>query len=120
MRDRTELLFESFVKSNRLALMWGVPFGAGLALFASDLVHHGIGEKWAPAIGLLQAFGLIAAIDQVGFNWDSYFRARGETRPVALVSLLVLVPFGAVAVPLLLADGLDGYAIGMGSWPRSR
>ena len=44
--DRTDLLFESFVKSNRLALMWGMPFGIGLALFASDLVEFGIGERW--------------------------------------------------------------------------
>jgi len=36
--DRTELLFETFVKSNRLALMWAMPFGLGLALFAPDLV----------------------------------------------------------------------------------
>ena len=36
--DRTELLFETFVKSNRLALMWAMPSGLGLALFAPDLV----------------------------------------------------------------------------------
>ena len=29
--DRTELLFETFVKSNRLTLMWAVPFGAAVA-----------------------------------------------------------------------------------------
>lgn len=49
-------MFESFVKSNRLALMWGAPFGVGLSLFA-DLVDHGIGDEWKPAVGLLQAFG---------------------------------------------------------------
>ena len=27
VRDRRDALFESFVKSNRLALMWGMPFG---------------------------------------------------------------------------------------------
>ena len=35
------------MKSNRLALMWGVPFGVGLTLFAADLVEFGIGEEWA-------------------------------------------------------------------------
>jgi O-antigen/teichoic acid export membrane protein len=114
VQDRADLLMETFVKSNRLAMMWGVPFGTGLALFASDLVHKGIGDKWVPAIGLIQAFGLIAALDQVGFNWDDYFRARGDTRPVAVVSLLTLIPFGAVAVPLLFAHGLNGFAVGMG------
>lgn len=113
VRDRTDLLFESFVKSNRLALMWGVPFGLGLALFAEDIVDFGIGERWEPAVTLIQVFGLIAAADQLAFNWDAYFRARGETKPMAVVALLNAVVFGAVAVPLLYSDGLDGYAVGM-------
>src|SRR5436305_1065252 len=46
VRDRTSLLYESFVKSNRLALMWAVPFGVALTLFASELVRFGIGERW--------------------------------------------------------------------------
>ena len=33
------------MKSNRLAMMWGIPFGVGLALFAADLVHHVIGRE---------------------------------------------------------------------------
>ena len=56
MRDRLDLLFETFVKSNRIALMWGLPFGVGVALFASDLVHFGIGDRWRPGVGLIQAF----------------------------------------------------------------
>ncbi|TML02013.1 MAG: hypothetical protein E6G41_15890, partial [Actinobacteria bacterium] len=43
VRERRDLLFESFVKSNRLALLWGIPFGVGVALFAGDLVQFGIG-----------------------------------------------------------------------------
>ena len=61
MRDRRDLLLESFVKSNRLALMWGFPFGVGVALFGADLVHFVIGDRWAGAIVLIQAFGLMAA-----------------------------------------------------------
>lgn len=113
VKDRTELLFETFVKSNRLALMWGVPFGAGLALFAADLVEFGIGERWRPAVGLLQVFGLIAAANHIGFNWTAFFRARGETRPIAVANAVVLVAFTASAVPLLLSHGLGGFALGM-------
>ena len=29
VRDRKDVLFEAFVKSNRLALMWALPFGFG-------------------------------------------------------------------------------------------
>jgi O-antigen/teichoic acid export membrane protein len=113
VRDRTELLFESFVTSNRLGLMWGVPLGVGIALFASDLVHYGLGERWRPAVELIQIFGLIAAADQLGFNWDAYYRARGDTRPIAVVGVGTGVVFVAAAIPLLVVDGLEGLGIGM-------
>lgn len=113
VRDRADLLFESFVKSNRLGLMWGVPLGVGIALFASDLVHYGIGERWRPAVGLIEIFGLIAAADQLGYNWDAYYRARGQTRPIAIVSVATTIVFLAAAIPLLVTDGLEGLGIGM-------
>jgi O-antigen/teichoic acid export membrane protein len=111
--DRTALLHESFVKSNRLGLMWAVPFGVGLTLFAHDLVHFGIGDRWLPAVVLLQWFGVIAALNHLGFNWDAYFRARGDTRPIAVTSVAAIVVFCGVAIPLMLTDGLRGLAIGL-------
>jgi O-antigen/teichoic acid export membrane protein len=111
--DRTALLHESFVKSNRLALMWAVPFGLGLALFAEDLVHFGIGDRWVPAIVLLQWFGVVAAANHLGFNWDAYFRARDDTRPIAVASAVAIVAFVGAAIPLMLTDGLEGLAIGL-------
>jgi O-antigen/teichoic acid export membrane protein len=115
LRDRTALLLETFVKSNRLALMWGVPFGVGIALFAGDLVHFVLGRKWDGAIGLIRAFGLIAALNHVAFNWDAFYRARGDTRPIAVWSAWVLGAFLAAALPLLVLEGLDGFAWGMGA-----
>lgn len=111
--DRTDVLFESFVKSNRLALMWAMPFGVGLALFAEDLVRFGIGERWRAAIPLLQAFGLIAAVNHLGFNWTSYFRARADTRPIAVTSAVTTVAFVVLTLPLLIFGGLEGFAYGM-------
>jgi polysaccharide transporter, PST family len=111
--DRTELLFEAFVKSNRLALMWGAPFGVGLALFADDLVHYVFGEQWRLAVGLLQAFGLIAAVNHVAFNWGAFYRARGETRPALVIAVLVAASCALIVLPALVLWGLDGLAAGM-------
>jgi O-antigen/teichoic acid export membrane protein len=111
--DRTELLFESFVKSNQLALMWAMPFGLGLALFASDFVHHVLGNRWTDAIVLLQAFGITAAIGHLGFNWRTYFMARGDTRPIAVQSLILAAFFLAVGMPAIFIAGLDGLAFTM-------
>lgn len=113
VKDRTELLFEAFVKSNRLALMWGLPFGVGLALFAPDLVRYVIGERWHQAIHLIQVFGFFAAVHQIGFNWTAFYSARAETRPIAVVNVATMLAFLATVPVLTAVDGLDGFAIGM-------
>jgi O-antigen/teichoic acid export membrane protein len=110
--ERRELLFEAFTKSNRLALMWGVPFGVGLSLFAADLIEFGIGEQWSEALILLQVFGLTAAVNHIGFNWSAFYRASAQTRPIAVVNVLALAAFCATCVPLIFSDGLTGFAIG--------
>ena len=113
VRERTALLYESFVKSNRLALMWAVPFGVGLTLFAAALVRFGIGERWRPAVVVLQVFGITAALNHVGFNWTAYFRARSQTRPIALANVAATLVFLIAGIPLLLAFGLKGFAAGI-------
>lgn len=114
VRDRADLLFEAFETSNRIALIWGVPFGLGLALFAGDFVEFVVGERWRPAVFLLQVFGASMGIGHIGHNWDAFYRARGQTRPIAIWSAICMVSFLAVPAPLLLIEGLDGFAVGMG------
>lgn len=113
VQDRGQVLLETFLKSNRVGLMWGVPFGIGIALFAQDLVDYGIGRQWQPAVVLLQVFGVIQTLHQVGFNWDSFYRARGETRPVAVLAAVVLATFATCTLPLMIIYELDGFAAGM-------
>jgi O-antigen/teichoic acid export membrane protein len=113
VKDRTDLLFESFWKSNRLALLWAAPVGAGAALFAGVFVHYVIGEKWRFAEPLIVTFGINAGLNQIGFNWTAFFRARDDTRPVAVAGVFSLVSTLAIAVPLLVADGLTGFGIGL-------
>lgn len=113
VKERTDLLFESFSKSNRLALLWGFPCGIAVALFAADGVHFVLGESWELAIPLIQVLGLTAAFDQIGFNWTAFARARGETRPVAVATAAMLIVVLAAGVPLLLSHGLAGFAIAM-------
>jgi O-antigen/teichoic acid export membrane protein len=112
-KDRLDILAESFVKSNRLALMWAMPFGVGVTLFARDLVHFAIGDTWIPAIGPLEVFGVTAAVGHIGFNWDAYLRAVGNTRPIAWTTGISVVVFLATGVPLLFSNGLVGISLGL-------
>ena len=114
VKDRPDLLFESFWKSNRLALLWAAPIGAAAALFASDFVTHVLGEKWRFAVPLVALFGVNAALNQIGFNWMAFYRAIGNTRPQAVSAGVGLVSVLAIAVPLLAVYGLTAFGVGMG------
>ena len=113
VRDRADLLGESFVKSNRLALMWAMPFGIGLAMFCGDLVHYVLGDKWQPAVTLLQFYGVIAAVGHIAYNWDAFMRATGRTRPIAVGSVASMITFLVLGLPLLFTYGLTGLAMGV-------
>lgn len=111
VQGRVDLLMESFTTSNRLALMWAIPFGAGLALFADDLLVRVMGPEWADGVSLLQATAVALAIHQIGFNWTAFYRARGDTTPIAWAGLVGVVTFLVLVLPLTLSDGLDGLGL---------
>jgi O-antigen/teichoic acid export membrane protein len=115
--DRTRLLSEIFVKTNRLALMWAVPFGVGVALFAGDLVHFVLGARWEPAIPLLEIMGLVTAFNHVGYNWSAFVKSRGTTWPMAVTAVVVSAVVAASAIPLMYSDGVVGigYAFAAGT-----
>src|SRR3954451_14640644 len=93
--------------------MCAVPFGVGLALFASDLVRYGIGLKRAPAIVLLPLSGIAAAIHQIGFNWDAFYRASNNTRPISWSAAWGIVACLGTIISFLLVWGLDGAGWGL-------
>ena len=111
--DRRQVLYEAFVKSNRVVLMWAIPFSLGLALFSQDLITYVIGEHWRSAEGLLIAMALIVGATQIAFNWTMFFRALNDTTPLFFAAALRLIVFGAVLLPALLAWGLTGYIVGL-------
>lgn len=113
VKDRLDLLQEAFLKSNRMGMLWATPTGLGIALFAPDLVHFVLGSRWSSAIPIIQAFGLIAALNQIGFNWGAFFRAVGDTRPIAIGGGVMALGVTALTLPLLFIYGLVGVAIGM-------
>jgi O-antigen/teichoic acid export membrane protein len=115
--NRTSLLTEIFVKTNRLALMWAVPFGIGVALFASDLAHFVLGPRWGPAVPLLEIMGVVTALNHVGYNWSAFVKSRGKTWPMAVLAVVVSAVVIATAIPLMYSDGVVGigYAFGIGT-----
>jgi O-antigen/teichoic acid export membrane protein len=114
VRDQIQTLEEIFVKSNRAAMIWSVPFCAGIVLFAPDLVSFVLGDKWEPAVVLLQGLAVATALQQLGFNWFSFYRARGESKPQAVEAAVMAAGFLAFAVPGLALWGATGFVVGRG------
>jgi O-antigen/teichoic acid export membrane protein len=114
---QTRLLSEIFIKSNRLSLMWAVPFGVGMTLFGSDLVRFVLGDSWLSAVPVLQILGLVTAVDHVGYNWGAFVKCRGQTWPIAVTSAVKSAAVIAAAVPLMYAFGVVGigYAFAIGA-----
>ncbi|MFL5829151.1 MAG: oligosaccharide flippase family protein [Solirubrobacteraceae bacterium] len=114
VRDQLDTLSELFVKSNRLTLMWAFPFGVTFMLFSADLVTRILGRKWDPAIPLLAGMAGALALQQIGYNWFSFYRARGNSSPQAIESAVLLVAFFAFAIPGLAIWGTWGFIAGRG------
>jgi O-antigen/teichoic acid export membrane protein len=110
--DRIATLEELFVKSGRLTLMWVGAFCAGLILFAPDLVHLILGDEWEPAIVVIQGLAAAAALQQLGYSWFAFYRARGDTRPQAVEATVMVAAFALLALPPLFAWGEEGFAWG--------
>src|SRR6185503_4204498 len=112
IRGRTAALAELFVRSNRATLLWTLPAAAGIVLFSPALVDHVLGRVWDPAVPLMQGLAVAAALQQVGFNWFSFYRAHGASRPGAIEAVAGAAAFLAFAVPGLLAAGFTGFVVG--------
>jgi O-antigen/teichoic acid export membrane protein len=112
VRERGAVLEELFAKANRLTLIWAFPFGAGLALFGADLIVFVLGDEWRGAIVLLGGLALAVALQQVGYSWFAFYRARGEPWPQAVESAVFGASFAVLAIPGALLWGAWGFVIG--------
>ncbi|HEX8086141.1 MAG TPA: oligosaccharide flippase family protein [Solirubrobacteraceae bacterium] len=112
IKGRTATLEELFVKSNRATLLWVLPFCVGLVLFAPDLVSFVVGEEWRDAEILIQGLAVAGLLQHLGFNWFSFYRAHGDTRPPAVEAVVVVVAFAVLAVPALVVWGAWGFVAG--------
>src|SRR3954469_8011006 len=112
VRSRDDVLEELFAKANRLTLMWAFPFGAGLALFGADLIVFVLGDDWRGAIVLLGGLAVAVALQQVGYSWFAFYRARGQSWPQAVESGVLGASFLLLAVPGALLWGSWGFVGG--------
>ena len=56
--------------------------------------------------------GIEVEVRPAGFNWFSFYRARGEPRPQAVEAAVMAVAFLALAIPGLALWGATGFVVG--------
>lgn len=112
VQDRVDVQAELFVKSSRVTMIWALPFCAGLAVFAPDLVQHVLGGEWKPAVVLIQGLAAAAGLQQIGYGWFSFYRARGESSVQAVESAALVGGFLLLAIPGLILGGSGGFVAG--------
>lgn len=112
VQDRISTLEEVFLKSSRITLMWSLPFCALLVLFTPDLVQFVLGARWEPAVLLVQGMAVAVAVQQLGFNWFAFYRARGQSVPQAFELGALVAVFLLLAVPGLFIFGVWGFIVG--------
>lgn len=100
----------AFIATNRITAIWACTLGFGLAIHAPDLVHLILGEAWEPAIFLFRLQGFALAIASLGFSWDVFYRARGETLPTLVFGIASAAWVFLVMLPGVALWGLDGAA----------
>ena len=89
-----------------------LPVGIGSALIAQPLVLVGMGEKWLPAVAVIQVLSCIFALQTLSSPVHPLAMAKGQTKLLFhrdLLSLIIRVP---IIVAGMILGGLPGIIYG--------
>ncbi|MDO8883845.1 lipopolysaccharide biosynthesis protein [Pseudotabrizicola sp.] len=104
--DDLARLRQVFAKGLTVLLAVTFPIATGMAVMAEPFILSVFGEKWAPAIPLIQILAFYALIYSVGFNLGDIYKATGRPHILTWISVFNLV----LAGPILLIGSYWGVA----------
>jgi PST family polysaccharide transporter len=81
----------AFVLSGKLILLWAVPAGFGLTVFAGDIVRFVLGPNWYGVVPLLWVEGIGEVFNAIATTWAVFYMATGNNRPAFRLGLQVNV-----------------------------
>lgn len=108
MRDDMPRLSAAYQRAQAVVTAVALPAGIGAALVADPLIRLMMGEKWIPAIFIVQALAAVYALQTLGSSVDAVGMARGETRLLFVRSLQMLLVRVPIIVAAMLLFGMVG------------
>lgn len=100
-RDDAVRLASAYQRAQAVVTLIALPAGIGAALVADPLIRLVMGDKWAPAIFVVQALAAVFALQTLGSAAESLGMAKGATRLLfmrGLQMLLVRLPVIVIAM----------------------
>lgn len=108
MRDDDRRMAAAYQRAQAVVTAVALPAGIGAALIADPLIRLAMGEKWVPAIAIVQALAAVYALQTLGSSVDAVGMAKGQTRVLFVRSLQMLAVRVPVILGALLAFGMPG------------
>jgi O-antigen/teichoic acid export membrane protein len=108
MRGDQARLRHAYMRAQMLLAAVALPLGCGFALIAHPLVTAILGEKWQPAVIIIQVLASVFAIQTLATTLQPLAMAMGETRTLFwrdAVNLTLRIP---LMIAGLVFDGLQG------------
>lgn len=102
MKDDVGMLTRSFLATTQYTTFVTVPMGLGMAAIAPEMIAVIFGDKWLPAIGLLQVLALLGMGATFPWTAGDMFKAAG--RPDISTKLLVVEAL--YSFPMVIAAAL--------------
>jgi len=104
MRADRARLARAYQRAQRFVTAIALPAGFGAALIADPLIRLTMGDKWQPAIFVVQVLASVFALQTLGSLSQPLYMAQGETRLLFWRNAQML----AIRVPLIAAGMLLG------------
>lgn len=109
MRGNPARLRQAYMRAQMLLVVVALPLGCGFALVARPLVVALIGEKWQPAVIIIQVLASVFAIQTLATTLPALAMAMGETRTLFRRDLANLI----IRIPLMVAGLFFGGLVGI-------
>jgi lipopolysaccharide exporter len=110
-RYDTARLAAAYQRAQAVITLVALPAGIGAALVADPLIRLVMGEKWVPAIFIVQVLASVFALQTLGSAAESLGMAKGETRLLFVRGLQMLMVRLPVIVIAMWQFGMTGLVV---------